>query len=304
MIKLKDTGERLIPELHKQSLAFGEHLARYHAAKDLAKDRVVLDIASGAGYGSAFLAQTAKKVIGVDYDRTAVAYSKELYPLKNVEFRVGDAQLLPLEDSSVDVVVSLETIEHIPNPEKMVKEVVRVLKPNGIFYVSTPNDEEFIEGNEFHLHEFDFAELSKLINKYFKQAQYYYQGTWYASGVLNKKNFEGSSTPLSATKTFNQRTDKAIYFLSVATNGPVMPKLTENIVASDRFSELTAQKQHEERISSDALKIKRIDELVGESKTLKAEIYRLNKELGDILNSRSWKMIQKVDLVKRKIKRT
>lgn len=305
MIKLEDTGERLIPELHKQSLAYGEHLARYQAAQGLIKDKVVLDIASGAGYGAAFLAQTAKQVIGVDYSEDAIAYSKDLYRSSNLEFKVGDAQSLPLDDSSVDVVVSLETIEHIPKPELFVQEVVRVLKPDGIFYVSTPNDDEFIEGNEFHLHEFDFPELNRLIKKYFKQAEYYYQGTWYASGILNKSGFEEPFTSATTAKTFSQPTNKAIYYLAVATNSPEnILSLNQNIVVSDRYSELEAQKQHKAHLQEDLGREDKIKKLEEENMDLSKKVHSLDAELAKILGSKGWKALDKVYKIKSKLPTT
>ena len=48
-IPLEDTGERMIPAFHNRTIMFAEHMTRYIAAQELAKDKVVLDIASGSG---------------------------------------------------------------------------------------------------------------------------------------------------------------------------------------------------------------------------------------------------------------
>lgn len=290
MAEIKDTGERLIPEKHLQSLTYGEHLVRYKAAKELVKNKIVLDIASGAGYGTSFLSNYAKHIYGIDYSSQAIKYSKTLYGKnKNLEFLQGNAENIPIEDSFLDVVVSLETIEHIPNPEKFVKEVVRVLKPGGVFYVSTPNDDEFTEGNEYHLHEFTFTELNRLIRKYFKNYEYYYQGSWFASGVLNKHNFTEPTKEINAVKSFKQPLGRAIYYLAVASNSMNLPKLEENIVASDRYSELEAQKN--------SLDIKTKLEKLNKDKE------KLEHELLSIYKSKGWKYLEKARKVKMRITR-
>jgi ubiquinone/menaquinone biosynthesis C-methylase UbiE len=287
MFNLEDTGERLIPEKHMQSLTYGEHLARYYAAKQIVKNKTILDIASGAGYGTAILAESAKKVYGIDYSNDAIKYAKSLYKKENLQFLQGDASNIPLDDSSLDVVVSLETIEHIPKPEKFVQEVVRILKPNGIFYVSTPNDDEFTEGNEYHLHEFTFTELDKLIKKYFKYSNYYYQGTWFASGILNETNFKKPAQEISAIKTFNQPLSKAIYFLALASNNKELPSLDQNAVISDRYSELGAQNNS-----------KHIDATINK---LEEDKEKLKNELENVYNSKGWKYLQNARKAKYKI---
>lgn len=304
MSKLEDTGERLIPELHKQSLTYGEHLSRYAAAKSLVKGKTVLDIASGTGYGTALLAASAKKVIGVDYDKDAIEYSKKLYKLDNIKFIQGDAQDLPLGDSSVDVVVSLETIEHLPNPEKFVLEVKRVLKPNGVFYVSTPNDDEhFDQGNVYHLHEFDFKELNETIQKHFKRAKYYYQGSWYASGILGKTDFTGENALLQARKTFGQPVEQAIYYLAVASNGPSLPELDQNVIVADKFSELKALNDHNAIVNDIKNKNKRIEDLEKSRQELIEHSKKLDDSLTSILNSRGWKLLTTFYDAKKKIRR-
>ena len=73
---MKDTGERLIPAASKDSVVYGEHMSRYLAVIDMVKDKVVLDVASGTGYGTQLLAKYANKVTGVDYSDDAVAYAR------------------------------------------------------------------------------------------------------------------------------------------------------------------------------------------------------------------------------------
>ena len=110
---LENDYERMVPEFHKGTIIYGEHLVRYLAAQQIVKGKTVLDIASGSGYGTYSLAKTAKKVYGVDVLADAIHYSKQNYNKSNIEYLQGDGVAIPLKDNSVDVVVSFETIEHI-----------------------------------------------------------------------------------------------------------------------------------------------------------------------------------------------
>jgi 2-polyprenyl-3-methyl-5-hydroxy-6-metoxy-1,4-benzoquinol methylase len=235
-VTIKDTGERLIPKGNERTLTYGEHLSRYVAALDIVKGKEVLDVASGTGYGSQMLANFAKNVQGLDYSEEAVAYAQENYPAQNLVYNIGDAQKMPFEDDSFDVVISLETIEHLPNPTAFVKEVRRVMRPNGVFLVSTPNDDEFMDGNEFHVHEFQFKELHDLMDDNFDTVEYYYQSTYFGAALLSEKSLTGGTEALSAKITFGTEKEKAIYYLAIASNGQPLPVLKENVILSDRWS--------------------------------------------------------------------
>lgn len=106
------------------------------------KGDIVLDLGSGAGF-DAFLA--AKKVgehgrvIGVDMTKEMVKKAREnakKYGYKNVEFKLGDIEKLPLRKNLVDVVISNCVINLAPNKDKVFSEAYRVLKKGGRFYVS------------------------------------------------------------------------------------------------------------------------------------------------------------------------
>lgn len=291
---MEDTGERLIPEGHTQTLTYGEHLARYQSVIPLVKGKKVLDVASGTGYGSQLIAQYADVVDGLDYSEQAVKYAQEHFPAKNLTYAQGDAQAMPYDDKSFDVVVSLETIEHLPQPEKFVSEVKRILKPDGVFVVSTPNDAEFMDGNEFHVHEFQFPELERLIAENFSHSQYYFQGTYFAAGIFKKESFTGSygmkSIPVSAT--FGETTDKAIYFIAVAANSAYASlAIDENIVIADRWSTKDDLERDSARQQSTASLENRLKDLQRHSDGLAAE-------LAEIKQSKSWQAVTKLRSMK------
>ncbi len=119
-----------------------EHFHRYRFARDFCHNLDVLDVTCGDGYGSAILAGVALSVVGVDVDEGAIAHARETYDLKNLRFLRGNATDLPLENASVDVVVSFETIEHIREHAQFVAEIRRVLRPGGWLIVSTAGRSE------------------------------------------------------------------------------------------------------------------------------------------------------------------
>jgi ubiquinone/menaquinone biosynthesis C-methylase UbiE len=306
---MEDTGERLIPEGHHQTLTYGEHLSRYLTTLEVVKGKVVLDLASGAGYGTHMIAQQAKKVYGIDYSADAVAYAQKHYGAKNIEYKVGDAHEIPLPDDSVDVVVSLETIEHLQKPAKFVAEVKRILRPGGQFIVSTPNDDEFIEGNEFHLHEFDLKELKTLIDKNFKHAKFHYQGSYFSAALLDEETFtRGGRWSGTVEKTFGQPKTKAIYYLAIASDQPV-PSLAQTVALADAWS----TKDDIERDAARRGELTKLHEELGRLReserhnrhkagVLEKERDALNEELYNIKTSKGWKLLEKAYTVKSKIK--
>src|SRR6202165_5378047 len=124
------TGERFIPGIGGE-IEY-EHLHRYALCLNAVKGKAVADSASGEGYGSATLASNAKTVIGIDIDDASIDYARQRYAdISNVRFEQGDCRALDLPDQSIDIVVSFETIEHIDRPEAFLREIKRILRPNG-----------------------------------------------------------------------------------------------------------------------------------------------------------------------------
>lgn len=299
---MEDTGERLIPEGHHQSLTYGEHISRYKSVTQATKSKVVLDIASGAGYGTKLISESAKLVYGIDYSKEAIAYAEKNYCAENIVYKVGDAHNIPLDDNSIDVVVSLETIEHLKDPKKFISEVKRVLKKDGQFIVSTPNDDEYIEGNEFHLHEFDLKELQTLITNNFSNAEFYYQGSYFGAGVFSQKIFEnGGQWDGPVIKTFGQKGDKAIYFIAVASDFQVN-KLSETTVLADAWN----TKDDLARDSDNRNHIATLDTELGSLRLKNKTLEHVNKaqkiELESIKTSKGWKILSKFYTIKGKIK--
>lgn len=150
---------------------FLEHIARYRFAQKFIKGKTVLDAACGTGYGSYYLSQRAKKVIGIDISPEAIAFCRKEYHRNNLSFQVGDIETTSFSDNFFDLVVSFETIEHLKHPDKFVSEMHRVLKKNGRFLISTPvkdvYDRTFLGNNPYHLHELTVDEFKLLLSSTF-----------------------------------------------------------------------------------------------------------------------------------------
>jgi len=166
------TGERVIPGQVDVDL-WNEHLSRYAFAARLARRKRVLDVGSGAGYGSAELANTALHVTGIDVGADAIAYASENYARPNLTFQLASATQLPFPDASFDLVVAFEVIEHLSDWRLLISEARRVLAPGGQFVVSTPNKSYYAESrrqsgpNPYHEHEFEYEEFKQALAEFF-----------------------------------------------------------------------------------------------------------------------------------------
>jgi SAM-dependent methyltransferase len=176
-----EEGERLYIGYQSSEEIVKEHLDRYKFAKSHFKsDFVVLDAACGTGYGSKILSEAAKKVIGLEKSRHAIAWAKKSYQKANIEFRQADLNKpLDLPDNYFDAIVSFETLEHIANQENMLIEFKRVLKPKGLLIISTPDREIITDKagtiNKFHIKELSKKEFLSLLSKYFQLDSLYGQ---------------------------------------------------------------------------------------------------------------------------------
>jgi len=163
------TGERLETFVFNENTV--EHLHRYGIVYPYIKDKKVLDIASGEGYGTSLMAGEAGHVFGVDISAEAIMAAKSKYTAANISFLEGAADRIPLPDHSVDVVVSFETLEHHDRHEEMLREIKRVLIRNGILIMSSPDKKYYTDEtghiNKFHVKELYFEEFRNLIAKQF-----------------------------------------------------------------------------------------------------------------------------------------
>ena len=99
----------------------------------------MLDIACGSGYGSFIIAKegNAKEVVAIDLNPDSIRYGNHRFGLSNINRFVGDAQEF-IQQESFDIIISFETIEHLPKYEQFLQNMAKTLSKNGNFFVSTP----------------------------------------------------------------------------------------------------------------------------------------------------------------------
>lgn len=175
--KIIPDRERIVPDKVKvlSSRLLREHIARYDFAAKFANGKVVADMACGSGYGALTLAaHGAKLVYAVDIDRQTIAYASNRYRHRNITYRQGDISEFKLKKESLDMVVSLETIEHLRFPKRFIGNIYPALKNSGIFIVSTPNLACSIEDNPYHYTEYTLDRFAKLLKPYFNRQIAFY----------------------------------------------------------------------------------------------------------------------------------
>lgn len=133
---IRDRVQTLVKQLSYRQ--YHSILSRY-ANLSIESPGELLEVGCGPGYLISFLEKWFPKIsiTGFEYDQRLIEEAKER--VQRTSFVQGNAEQLPFSDCQFDVVVSLHLIEHLYNPEKMLKEVHRILKPNGIFIIATPN---------------------------------------------------------------------------------------------------------------------------------------------------------------------
>jgi SAM-dependent methyltransferase len=168
--------ERIIPDETEPGIV-ALHLKRYAFARDWCEGRDVLDVGCGAGYGTAYLAESARRVVGGDIDADAVGYARGRYAAPNVEFAVFDAAILPFENAAFDTVCAFEVIEHVDDPATVLREIARVLRPAGTFLLSTPRADVTTHApeNPYHRVEFSADDFARLLRERFGGVELYGQ---------------------------------------------------------------------------------------------------------------------------------
>ena len=186
-----------------------QHVARYRWAAGYAAGKRVLDLASGAGYGSGILnARDARWVVSADL--SPEAFQEAELPASGAGALRGvlaDASRLPFRDRSFDLYVSFETIEHVGNDHAVVREARRILAPGGVFICSTPEREVISPGrtledrpdNPFHVREYSRSEFEALLRTGFDHLEWYGQ-TPASEGHKRRLEALAGMAPLAARK--------------------------------------------------------------------------------------------------------
>ena len=159
------TGERL----HEGDALFAVDLARHRAAYELAAEygagHTVLDLGCGSGYGSAYLSGRVTRVVGVDRVPPDAAHRAR------AQFLQADLAAMPIREYSFDLVVSFQVIEHLSDPTLYLDAIARLLRPEGLAILTTPNRLTSDGVNPYHVHEYTSEELADLLSRHFDRVE-------------------------------------------------------------------------------------------------------------------------------------
>jgi ubiquinone/menaquinone biosynthesis C-methylase UbiE len=180
-MKLEPTGERMIMEHYKSSpedyVIYLLHMASYRFAEPFTRGKRVLDFGCGSGYGSAQIAVSADHVTAVDVADDAIAHARVHFQRANLDFLAIDpAERLPFGDASFDVVLSFQVFEHVSDTSHYLKEIRRVLGPDGQLILITPDRSTRLlpfqkPWNRWHVHEYGKRELEMMLRRHFDQVE-------------------------------------------------------------------------------------------------------------------------------------
>jgi SAM-dependent methyltransferase len=155
--------ERIAPGFFPEGVE-AEHVARYRWAAGAARirGRSALDVACGTGYGSAMLCRAgARHVLGIDVSAAALDFARAAHAAPR--YVRADALALPVREGGVDVVVSLETIEHLLDGKRFLVHLRTALRHGGVLLLSSPNVLLTGNANPYHVHEMSLDELTALL---------------------------------------------------------------------------------------------------------------------------------------------
>ena len=226
---LEYTGERLIPDLPEFTHLYQEHIIRYMFATQFVESKTVLDAGCGTGYGPFLLSQkSAKKVVGIDLSKEAIAYCNSHYKSPNLEFKEDDCTRCHFNDSEFDIITSFEVIEHLKDPRSFLSEVKRVLKKDGLFILSTPNKITYPSDNPFHFLEYTESEFRDLLEIFFLNVSILYQ-EYPPTLAIHEPGQNKKIQEFNMDKPYiNRDSDSALYFVAICSNKKI-PKYSSKV---------------------------------------------------------------------------
>ena len=182
--------ERINP-IEDTQIILNEHFHRYKWARGFSYGHLC-DIACGMGYGSQLLLEkpSITSYIGIDIDSEAVNFAVENYSNDKVQFKKGICENIPVVTSTIDTIISLETLEHLDEPKLAIEEFSRILKSDGLLIGSVPSkqfEEEctVVYGpNFYHKQKFTVDNLEKLLKEKFGHVRFYFSSLNIASMVV------------------------------------------------------------------------------------------------------------------------
>lgn len=297
---LEWTGERYLPyadpELVGAEIHY-EHLHRYAFARGFAKNKKALDLASGEGYGSFMLSEDAKEVVGVEINKRAVEHASAKYQRENLNFIQGSILDIPIDGENVfDLVVCFEAMEHVEDHRKLLSEIKRLLKSDGVLIISTPNKITYSDikkyTNPFHINELYFEDFKEILSQYFSNVSTFGQRVYVGSHIwLSDPDASTISNEILVKNNgsgfiFSEDAQKSpLYFIAIASD----IKLNKNFNMNSNLVDTSNTAQNLMHIK----RSKEMERFQQEVKGLQQEIEELQQE---VINRDEW-----IDGVKRSV---
>lgn len=160
----------------EQYLGYLRHLAAYRFAENYVRDKQILEIGCGTGYGSDYLSPVTDSMVSIDLWEEGIASCHKELSKHNLSFIPANALKLPFKDASFDVIISFQVIEHFSREDcaQYLLEIKRTLKKNGVFIATTPNSNLRLlpfqkQRNPEHLREYDRRTLRRLLRARFEE---------------------------------------------------------------------------------------------------------------------------------------
>jgi len=278
------------------------NLHRYRFAKEFAKDKSVLDLRCGDGYGDFILAEDALEVTGLDNNDNQIRRASSRYMKENLKFIKGSITDLPMEAGQLfDIVIYFQGIEPIKEPDIILKRLKRLMKDDGILLLSMPNQSiqsDIEKGNkQIYTKGLNDDALKSIISKCFRNTLFCGQKIYPSSNIFPL--FQGLTAikDYAIVKNENgfiflpKEEKKADYCIVIASDNP-MKNLGVNSYLTDVSETLyKAQELHIERLNSE---IQEKDDRIFEiHREYRAELERKEQEINEIRDSVSWQLLMR-----------
>ena len=152
---------------------FFQQQKAYSFCQKYIKNKLVLEIGSGSGYGAYRLSKYTKKVIALDKDATSIKKSQKRYGAKNLTFISSTIEKYKT-NQKFDVIILFQVIEHIQDVQSLFETILLLLKKKGLLILSTPNaSTQSYNENPYHFSEYTFTELKGMLSKFFSNIKIY-----------------------------------------------------------------------------------------------------------------------------------
>jgi len=153
------------------------HISAYHYLSKFIKGKRVLEVGTLNGYGHRTMIKDAGFIVGFDLLVQNVLNTRALIEREHVpRLLAADCQMLPFTDGSFDSMVLFHVFEHLENPDIFLKEVLRVLRPGGKLFATTPNRKLRLRSRQKpyqheHVREYEPEQFREAMSEYFNSVE-------------------------------------------------------------------------------------------------------------------------------------